>query len=113
MFVIATTPTFTVPVRVDIIGDNNKTKTSIFKAKFLRLEQNEMDEMRDAINDKTMTDQQVVDKVLVGWEDVTDAAGQPVEFTPDNLTALLAIFPTRHSIVRTYFDTVSGSKRKN
>jgi hypothetical protein len=113
MFKVAVSETYITPVAVDIVGDNNKSKTHVFKARFKRLKQSELESLSERLAAKELTDSALIDEVMVGWQDVADAEGNPLEFNPDNLEALLEIYPTRPTIVRTFFDSHNGAKRKN
>jgi hypothetical protein len=50
---------------------------------------------------------------LVGWKDVQDENGTLLEFNEANLAAVLNVFPTRMTIVKTFFASISGAKAKN
>lgn len=113
MFKIAVNPTYTASVKVDIPSDDGKTIQRMFKAKFKRLPQSELDALTDRLKEKEMDDDAVVRAVMVGWEGVADQDGNALEFNEENLAALLEVFPTRPSIVRTFFATINGSKTKN
>lgn len=113
MFKIAATPTYSATVKVDFILEDGKTETRSFKAKFKRLEQSELDTISEGAREGSMTDSEIVDRVLVGWDGVADEHGNPLEFNPENLKALLNLHPTRPSIVRTFYATIGGSKAKN
>lgn len=113
MFAIAVSDTFLVPVRVEVLDEKGLKKVHVFKAEFKRLDQDQLDAMNERLAQNAMTDQQVIDEVMVGWADVTDMNKQPLPFTPDNLAALLRVNPTRFCIVKTYFETVNAGARKN
>lgn len=113
MFKIAATPTYTAEVKVDVPTDNGKTVQRVFQAKFKRPTQSELDNIYKRINDKELTDHALIDEVMVGWDGVADEEGNALEFSPENLVALLEIHPTRPTIVQRFFDTVHGSQRKN
>lgn len=113
MFKISTNPTYTTPVKVDVPGDNGKTEQKAFTAIFKRLSQEELDDVTDRLGAKTLTDKGLIDEVLVGWKDVQDENSTPLEFNETNLAALLNVFPTRPTIVKTFFASISGAKAKN
>lgn len=114
MFQIASAnQTYSTSVRVDVPTDGGKNKTHVFKAIFKRVSQSELDNIHERIQEKTLTDAGLINEVMVGWDDVADEHGQKVEFNPDNLSALLDMYPTRPTIVQTFFTTINNAVRKN
>lgn len=132
MFVLPAKPsekTFTVPVHVMMLNGDGKKKKVIFKAKFRLLPREELDELNQkiAISNRAMkaakeagepwdanspdrfTDADVIDQVMIGWEDVADENNAPIPFGPEALEALLDIHPVRPTIVTTFFNTVYGA----
>jgi hypothetical protein len=101
------------PVKVDFLDGNGKTSPKTFKAHFLRLAQSEIDELIEKSQAKEITDNDLVVKVFVGWDDVTDDQGQPVEFSPVMRDKLLEIYPVRPSVIAAWFESIVGAKRKN
>jgi hypothetical protein len=113
-FKIAVSPTYTVPVKVDIPADDGKTQRRVFTARFKRLEQEELEELTERMNKGELTDKQIIDEVLVGWgDDVMSEDGEKLEFNASNLNSLLRVFPTKPTIVRTFFDSIKQATRKN
>lgn len=111
------------PVKVAFVDGNGKAMPKTFIAHFPRLSQSEIDEIvkraklteeadSDSVDDK-LTDDELARKVLIGWDEVIDDQGQPVEFSPAMRDKLLEIFPVRPSVVKAWFESVSGVKRKN
>lgn len=113
MFCIDQNPSYTAPVAVKMPGDKGKFTTVKFNARFKRVSLTEFEALNAAIREKTMTDAQLIDEVLVGWGDVENKNGEPVEFTPENLEVLLDIFPVRPSIVQAFFDSIHLGAAKN
>jgi len=113
MFKIAANPTYKTKVTVDILGDNGKTTPTVFTAIFKRQSQSELDNMTDRLNAKELLDRDLISEVMVGWGDVADAAGTPLEFNDENLDALLDVHPVRPTIVKAYFASLNGAKAKN
>ncbi len=105
--------TFTTDVRVEMIAENGKTKTNVFKAKFRRVNQSDLDSIHERMREKTLTDAGVVREILVGWQDVKDENGQELEFNDDNLAALLNVFPVQPTLVNTFFNSLTNAVRKN
>ena len=116
MFVLATDPTketFLVNVTVNFKGDNGKTKPMTYKARFRRVSQEEIDTIDEEIKNGELDDMGLLNRVMVGWEGVFDEQKQPVEFTPENMNALMAMFPTRPTTVNAFFDSIKVAKAKN
>ena len=113
MFKIAANPTYTTKVRVNMPGDNGKTVQKVFSATFKRLSQSELDNVKERLDSKDLTDGALIDEVMVGWGDVADENGTALEFNEQNLAALLDVFPVRPTIVKTFFDTLHAAKAKN
>lgn len=114
MFQLATqSDHITYPVTVECLDENGKLAPKKFKAHFARLPQSEIDDLIAKAQAKEITDNDLVDKVLVGWDDVVDDSGKPIEFSPAMRDRLLEIFPVRPSVVTAWFESLSGAKRKN
>ena len=52
-------------------------------------------------------------QAVVGWVDVVDEGGQPVEFSPDVLEQLLGIPGVAAAAMRQYFELRNGGPEKN
>jgi hypothetical protein len=113
MFKIATNPTYAAQVKVDMPGDNGKTVQKVFSATFKRLSQSDLDNLVERLNSKDLSDSALIDEVMVGWGDVQDESGTPLEFNDTNLAALLDVYPVRPTIVKTFFASIAGAKAKN
>lgn len=115
MFQIATQSDHIVyPVTVKFLDGNGKTVPKKFRAHFVRLSQSELDDLIEKSQNKEISDADLADRVFVGWDDVTDDNGQPLEFTPALRDQLLDIYPTRPSVIAAWFESITGgAKRKN
>lgn len=115
MFKVTTKPenqSYLWPVKVDLPTETG-VQTVSFKARFKRVSQEELDDFRDRLEGDDFTDRELVHEVMCGWEGVTDEEGATLDFNPDNLNALLNMYPTRPTIVKTFYDSIKGAKRKN
>ncbi|NOV29164.1 hypothetical protein [Methylomonas sp. ZR1] len=111
------------PVKVPFVDGSGKTQQKTFIAFFPRLPQSEIDEIvkrarvteeaDSQSGDDKLTDDELAKKILIGWDEVTDDQGQPVEFSPAMRDKLLEIFPVRPSVISAWFESISGQKRKN
>lgn len=114
--------TYMTSVSVEMLEENGKKKTHVFKAKFRRLTREELDalsarvaasrDMVDGDPDK-IRDVDVLSDVMVGWAEVMDENGVAVEFNPDNFAALLNVHPVRPTLVNAFYASVYGSSTKN
>ena len=81
---------------------------------FRQLPEQEHVELVKRIEAGGVYDLDIAEKVVVGWVDVGDEDGKPVEFTPESFSALLAIPGASAPIVRQYFELRSGrAEEKN
>jgi hypothetical protein len=114
MFVIAQAATYTVPVKVFIPSNKGKATAHTFTAEFRRLPMSEIEEMNAKLKEKTLTDTQLLQDVMVGWgDDVQDADGNPLPFNERNFEALLDVFPTRGTLVQAFMESLNTAAAKN
>lgn len=103
----AVSPTFMTKVTVNVPNDKGGHDKSTFMAKFKRPSTEEQEELRPLKNEE------LVRRVLVGW-DLTDAdTGEVVPFSAEELEALLAIAPTPLATALAFWESVSGARAKN
>lgn len=100
------------PVKVDLVDANGGVIQRSFKAKFKRLSQEEIDAAIAATLDGSLSDQEHAQNILVGWDEINDEDGNPLEFTPDNRDKVLNIHPVRPSIIEAWFECVKARKKK-
>lgn len=79
---------------------------------FRQLPEQEHVELVKQIEAGGVYDLDIAEKVVVGWVDVVGEDGKPVEFTPENFAALLAIPGASAPIVREYFNLRSGKAQE-
>jgi hypothetical protein len=101
------------PVRVEFPANGGKPKVMIFKAWFRRLTQAQLDDVNERGAARELLDSDLVSEVMVGWEDVADADGNPAEFNPTNLALLLDIYPVRPTLVKAFFASIKTAAIKN
>jgi len=110
MFKIALTETYEHPVIIDIPGDKKRHE---FTGIFHRFSQGELNDMRERIQNEALDDKAFCREVLAGWKGVRDEAGDEIEFGDGNLDRLLDIYPVAASIVKAFYESISGAKLKN
>jgi hypothetical protein len=113
MFKIDTSPSYAWPVTVPQLTEDGKAKDTDFAAYFKRLPQSQVDDLRERAVAGTITDQELANTVLVGWDRVQDEAGNPLPYSEENRRALLDVVPVRPSVIKAWFESLSGAPRKN
>ncbi len=79
----------TLPLKAECLSPTGGSTVVSFKGKFKVINTDEQKELRDAIQNKSMTGEDVIRRLLVGWADVQDQENQPIEFSEENLEAAL------------------------
>ncbi len=97
---------FTMPVSVSAPGGSGHDKQT-FTARFVELTQAELDALLDA----PRADIALVNRVLIGWDDVTDSAGKALAFNETNRDLLTARPRVRTAVVTAYIGAVLGEAR--
>lgn len=113
MFKVAVNEAFWAAVTVAIPADGDKVDTRKFSAQFKRLKQSELDEVMAKVSAGSITDQQLLDQVLINWREVGDEDGADMPFNPDNLAKACEVYPVRPSIVAAFFKSINGARQKN
>lgn len=127
-FVLAAPAAFWWPVVVPIPVDNDYAQAEL-DVLFQPVDQDELDLFQGltpaaqqpadegqppAVPPPVPTDAQIAQRVVRGWRRVTDARGEPLPFTPENLKALLRAPMARTALVATYMAVMRGlAARKN
>jgi hypothetical protein len=109
MFCIDVSPTYLAPVKHTLPGGLEAD----FRGAFNRMSESEADALLAQVAREELTAVQAVVRVLAGWEDVTDASGAPLPFTPDNLSKLLAMQGMAAAIVVAWARSLREEERKN
>lgn len=110
LFVLDEAPTFTWPVKVPVPVDGKYVRAE-FTAVFANVIGQELDALTatDESGRPAKTDREVADLVLVGWgQDLKDATGEPLEFTPENKNRLLSSQRARMAVVGTFLAAARG-----
>lgn len=113
MFVIAKSPTFKWPVTLKLPVDN-VIEESTFTAEYKRLPTSEYTEMFKQWTEGKVDARDVCRKVVVGWSDIVDGQGAPVNFSTATLEALLEVPNVAPQLMSQFVDATLGkSKEKN
>lgn len=112
MFKIAQSAEYTWPVTVDVPTDGGRSEKSTFDARFKRLTQTRMDEIRKSISNAEINDADLAREVLVGWAGVVDDGGD-VPYSEAARDRLLDIPMVSAAVVMALLGSLSGARRKN
>jgi hypothetical protein len=112
MFKIETSPEYSWPVAVELPTDGGRTEKATFDAKFKRLTQSRIDEIRKAVESGEMRDADLAREAMVGWSGVVDGNGE-VPYSEAARDQLLEIPMVSTAIVMALLGSISGAKRKN
>lgn len=99
------------PVTVNIPRDGGRTTKAEFTAHFELLPQTEF---REIYEQENASDEDLVRRVLTGWDGVADADGQPIEYNEDAREMMIRIPYVRAAMVSAYLECSHGkAARKN
>lgn len=118
-FKIDLSNTYSYPVAVDIMGDKGKTKTFTFNTEFKRFSQTEAEQLSKDLQSfdgeaAKLSDDDFIDEVVANWSDITDEADQPLDFNNAiHKAAVLDVYGVKQAIIKAFFESISGAKRKN
>ena len=112
MFKITQSSDYTWPVTVETPTDGGRTEKSTFDAKFKRLNQTRIDEIKKSVEAGEMRDADLAREVLIGWSGITDEGGE-VPFSDGAREKLLEVPMLATAIVMALLNSISGAKRKN
>jgi len=113
MFKLSLPNEYAWPIRVDFTCADGRKQTQHFTATFPRLPQSELDELMRGMQSGDIDDATLADRVLVGWSDVQDASGDTLDYSPAAKAALLDTYPVRPSVLKAWFESLTGAKVKN
>ena len=112
MFKIDLSDDYSWPVAVSLPMEGGKTEKATFDARFKRISQTRVREIRDSIQASTITDQAIADEVLVGWDGI-QSDGDPVRYSESAKAQLLDIPGVAYALVMAFLESLAGAKRKN
>lgn len=114
MFCIAQKATYTWPVVVELPEDGGKFARHTFEAEFRRLSKQEAERLIRSASQGELSDESLIEQIMVGWSAVHDADGEPLPFTPANLRRLVAShIQVPGAIVRAWLDSLGTARQKN
>lgn len=112
MFKIEPQKTVQWPVTVNIPQDGGRTRKSTFNAEFELLPQ---DDFSAIYKEDGGNDEDLLRRVLVGWSEVGDSDGNPIDFNDDTRELMIRIPYVRTAMVAAYLECSFGkaAARKN
>ena len=113
MFKIAQSSDYFWPVTYSFPGDNGRTEKATFDAKFKRISQSRIDELKAQFAADEFREIDLVKDVLVGWRGVTDADGQDIPFSISDRDRLLDVPMMAAQIGKAFLESLAGAQRKN
>lgn len=111
-FVLSNKPTFWFRVEVKRPDDKGGWASFTFQAEFRRRTRPEIDDMIKA-GALQKGDDDLLGTELVGWKDVSDAEGKPLEVNAANCTLLLAEPHVQSAIARAWLEASITGPAKN
>ncbi|MCC7413316.1 MAG: hypothetical protein IT495_17000 [Gammaproteobacteria bacterium] len=113
MFCIDVSPTYRWPVTVELMTTDGEMQRHEFQAEFVRLSTTEIEALQRQAAAGELEDAALIDQVLRGWADVADEHGEPLAVNAANRERLLDVHPVRACLVRAWFESLEGARRKN
>lgn len=113
MFVLKKVVTYFWPVKFEVPQSGGTHKKETLNIEFKRIPQSEIKKLLEGEADKPATDVEFSKAVVVGWKDVQDEDGSPIEFSSESLQQILEVPMVAKSVVSSYLESIAGSKVKN
>lgn len=107
-------PTYAWPVPVTFVQGDGSQLTMTFTAIFKRFSQSELAAQRKSWDANATPDREAIADILVGWgQDMQNANGEPMPFTPENLAAVLDLQPMEAAIIKAWRLSLAEGARGN
>lgn len=108
-FKIALKPSYKVPVKVELPNGKGGFESSTFIAEFKRIGFDELAALRTS----EQTHKEMLRDALVGFSDLLDAEDTALDFTPENVDALLNIPQAVSALSEAFWGSIYKGKEKN
>lgn len=89
LFFKGTPETVLLPLTAECLTASGGTTKVNFKGRYRRIGVEEQKQVRQQLAESAVTGEEVIRQLLVGWSDVQDKDGEPVEYSPENREAAL------------------------
>ncbi|MFT5766736.1 MAG: hypothetical protein ACI9DH_000555 [Halioglobus sp.] len=107
-----------VKVTAKLDSDNGRTEQVTFIVTYKKPNVEEQRELQARINPDIndngdpvvdpITDQEIVDEYVLGWKEVPTETGEPFDFTPENVDAMMSAREYRAAIIEGLLTAVFG-----
>lgn len=105
MFKLDLSPSYFYPVKLAVLDADGKLETRVFDARFRRFSQQEGEALVREAESARVTDQQVVDRALIGWRGLQDGDGNDLPYTPENVATVLSVAGLRAALVTSFLES--------
>lgn len=124
-FVLKQSDTYSWPVSFEIPVDGGRHEKQTFDAELKRLPQSRIVEIQEAVQKRLVaiqrdeeaedmiTDHEIANEILIGWNGVNDEDASPIPFSEKSKAQLLDVPTVTAAIVTAFFNSLQGAKRKN
>jgi hypothetical protein len=113
MFVLSQSQSYFWPVEIEMPVSGGKFEKSTFDAEFKRLAQSRIKEILKQLGESDYGDSDLCKEVLVGWKGILDENKAEVPFSESARDQLLDVAVVAGCIVKAFFASLNGAKRKN
>lgn len=111
MFKLGKSDRFLYPVKVEIPGEDGRTRTESFDALFRRASREEFQAKMEDAKTGELDDLTLAREVLLGWRGVQDEDGRELEFSATNCELLLNVWPVCPAVVQAWLEAHSPKGR--
>jgi hypothetical protein len=101
------------PVEVSLPDSGGTYTRETFDVEFKRVGRQEFNDLRDKAQRGKLTDEQLVNQVMVSWKGVKDDDGEDVPFSETAKEAMMRINQVPPAIVAAFFKSQFDAREKN
>jgi len=112
-FRLALSPTYEVEVQIAFPVDGGKVEKHKFLARFRRLSQSRLEDVKAKLASGEMNDRDLMDEVLVALPGVQREDGTPLGEDRESLHEALDVHPTQPTLVRAFLASLGSAREKN
>jgi len=112
-FKLALSPTYETEVTLAYPVDGGRVEKHKFLARFRRLAQPRLEELRGKLASGEMSDREMLDEVLVSLGGVLDEEGAPIGEDRESLHRALDVHPMQPTLVRAFLASLGSAREKN
>lgn len=111
-FVVVKTDKYFWPVTIETPVDG-RTDKETFDGQFVRVSQSRIEEIFEQSTNGELKDRDIAAEILVGWKGITDDKREEVPFSITQRDELLDLQGFATAVVKAWFESLQGAKRKN